>query len=1030
MRFTSLAINNNRVTFSLIFVVLFMGMLIFTQMPRDDMPPFLIRFATVVSVFPGASPERVEMLVTDKIEKVIQEIPEVDYIESESRTGISIVVIAIKESETELRPIFDNIRRKVEGIRDQMPAGVSPVVNDELGDVFGIIVGLTGEGFSYAELREVADDIRDGLIKIPDAAKVEIAGAQEERIFIEYDNATIANLGLTQQMLMNILSGTNIIFPGGDIKVGNERIILEPTGSFENIDDLKNVIISDAGGQMVYLGDITSIRRGYVEPQKAIVRINGQPGMALAISVKQGGNIVKLGEEVNKAIEEYQAIYPIGIELQRIASQDEVVQESVMDFIGNLLQTVTVVLVVMLLFLGVRTGMVVASLIPTVIIMTIFIISNLNIGLNQVSLVSLIIALGMLVDNAIVMSESIMVKMGKGEKPLDAALSSTRELSLPLLSASLTTSAAFLAFFLAESVMGEIMGQLFVVVTVALLSSWLLAMTMIPMLCIYFIKIKKKRESETGRAGLFDRFNVQYSKLLYASLRRPYILVTSIVILFFLAMFGFGKLPFIFFPDSERAIVSANIELPLGTDIKRTEQVIAEIEDFIRDSLLVNDRRTEGIMNWSSYIGEGAPKYDLGYMPPEASPNAAHILMNTSSGEINQYIIDNVYSFCFENYPEMLATVGRLGQGGAASVPIAIRISGKDPEILYQLSSEVKECLNGIPGTKNVDDNWGMRNKKLIINIDQTRAKLAGVSSHDIAISLQTVLAGSYIGQFREGDKVIPIIMRNQQTEAHDIDKLESLNIYAQYTGMNVPLKQVADASIIWEASKILRRDLHRTITVTSEVKDGYTANEIMQKLVPTVDRNSESWPTGYRYIPGGEAEESAEAMDAVNEKLPISLFIILLLLIGQFNSIRKSTIVLLTIPLGLIGVVAGLMLARSSFGFMAFMGLISLAGIIINNAIVLLDRIKIEREEFKRPPQEAIIMAARQRFRPILLTTATTSLGLIPLWIGGGIMWRPMAITIIFGLLFATIITLLFVPVLYKSFFRISFRDYQRPGE
>jgi multidrug efflux pump subunit AcrB len=1028
MKLTGFAIQNNRLTFTLIFVVLLMGILIFTQMPRDDMPPFLIRYASIVSIFPGASPERVEMLVTDKIEKVVQEIPEVDYIESESRTGVSIVVVALKENVTELRPIFDNLRRKVEGIQDQLPTGVVPDINDELGDVFGIILGLTGEGFSYSELKDVADEIRDGLIKIPDAAKVEIAGAQDERIFIEFDNATLAKLGLTQQMLMGILSSTNIVFPGGDIKIGDERIILEPTGSFEDLDDLRNVIVSAEAGQMAYLGDITTIRRGYVDPQRAIVRINGEPGLALAVSLKKGGNIVQLGEEIDKAIAYYQQIYPIGIEIVRVASQDIVVQESVMDFIGNLLQTVVVVLVVMLLFLGLRTGMVVASLIPTVIIMTLFIISNLNVGLNQVSLASLIIALGMLVDNAIVMSESIMIKMERGEKPFEAAMSSTKELSIPLLSASLTTSAAFLAFFLAESVMGEIMGQLFVVVTIALLSSWILSMTMIPMLCIYFIRVKKTRTSQSGKQSFYKLLNLQYGKLLYWNLRRPYVLVISIVVIFFLAMAGFGRLPFIFLPDSERAIVSANIDLPLGTDIKRTEQVIIEIEQYIKDSLLVSANRHEGIVSWSSYIGEGAPKYDLGYLPPEASPNAAHILMNTSSGKINQFVIDRLYTYCFEHYPEMLATVSRLGSGGASSVPVAIRISGKEPKVLYHLASEVKQKLNEIPGTKNVDDNWGIRNKKLVIEIDQTKAKLAGVSSQDIAISLQTVLAGSYVGQFREGDKVIPIIMRNQQTEAQDIDKLESLNIYAQYSGMNVPLKQVADARIIWEASKILRRDLYRTITVSSEVMDGYTANEIMLQLVPKLEESVNSWPIGYRYFLGGEAEESADAMNAVSQKLPISLFIILLLLIGQFNSIRKSIIVLLTIPLGLIGVVAGLLITHSYFGFLAFMGLISLAGIIINNAIVMLDRIKIEQDEFKRPSQEAIIVAAQQRLRPILLTTATTSLGLIPLWVGGGIMWRPMAITIIFGLLFATVITLLLVPVLYKSFFRISFKHFSKP--
>ncbi len=1027
MNITSLAIKNNRITFSLLFIVLMMGILIFTGMPRDDMPPFLIRYVSIVSIFPGASPERVEMLVTDKIEKVVQEVPEVDFVESESRTSVSIVTVALKESVFELRPVFDNIRRKVQKVQLQLPDGVVPEINDELGDVFGILVGLTGEGFTYAELKEVADEIRDILIKIPEVAKVEIAGAQDERIFIEYNNATIARYGLTQQMLMSMLAATNIVFPGGDIKIGNERIILEPTGSFENIDDLKKVIVSAKEGQMVYLGDLTSIYRGYVDPQTAIVKINGETGMALGVSLKKGGNIVRLGDLVNEKINYFKQIYPIGIDVIRVASQDEVVQDSVTDFIGNLLQSVVVVLVVMLLFLGFRTGMVVASLIPSVIIITIFIMSNLNIGLNQVSLASLIIALGMLVDNAIVMSESIMVKMQKGEKAFDAAISSTKELQVPLLSASLTTSAAFLAFFLAESVMGEIMGQLFVVVTIALITSWLLAITLIPMLCVYFLKIKKTTNNQEVKRTLFDKFNAYYGRLLIGSLRKPYKIVVFIIVAFFLAMFGFTKIPFVFLPDSERAIVSANLELPLGTDIKRTEQVINEIEEFIIDSLLVDKNREEGVIKWSSYIGEGAPKYDLGYMPPEASPNSAHILINTSSGEINQYVIDNIYSYCFENYPDLTATVSRLSTGGGSAIPIAIRISGKDPNILYQLADSVKQKLKDIPGTKNIDDNWGMRTKKLIVDIDQAKAKLAGVSSQDIAISLQTVLTGSYTGQYREGDKVIPIIMRNVQTQAQDIDKLESLNIYAQLSGRNVPLKQVADVEVKWEASKILRRDLYRTITVSSEVDEGFTANAIMQQLLPQIDADYNTWPTGYQYAPGGEAEESAKSMGAVASKLSISAFIIILLLIGQFNSIRKSTIVILTIPLGLIGVVIGLLITNSFFGFMAFMGLISLAGIVINNAIVLLDRIKIEKEEFKRTPQEAIIAAAQQRFRPILLTTATTSLGLIPLWIGGGIMWRPMAITIIFGLLFATVITLLFVPVLYKSFFRISYKHYKK---
>ena len=453
-----------------------------------------------------------------------------------------------------------------------------------------------------------------------------------------------------------------------------------------------------------------------------------------------------------------------------------------------------------------------------------------------------------------------------------------------------------------------------------------------------------------------------------------------------------------------------------------SKRIVDDIENFIIDNLMVNDTRKEGIVSWSTYVGQGAPKYDLGYNPPESSPNAAHILMNTTSEGINDYAIEKLDNYIFSNYPDITSQVSRLLQGGGSADPIAVRISGQDPERLYEIVDRIKAELIQIPGTKNISDDWGMRTKKLIINIDPTKAQFAGISNQDIAISLQTVLSGAKTGEYREGDKLIPIIMRRDSAKGLDIEDLESLNIYAQKTGVNVPLKQVADVDVAWQASKIKRRDLYKTITITSDVQTGFTANDITSQLTTWLDEYSRLRELGYKYDFGGDAEGSAKAMGAIVQKLPLSAFIILLLLIGQFNSIRKPAIILLTIPLGLIGVILGLLITGSYFGFLAFLGIISLSGIVINNAIVLLDRIEIEMNEYNRAPAEAVIQAAQQRFRPILLTTATTSFGLIPLWIGGGIMWEPMAITIIFGLLFATVLTLLFVPVLYSIFFRVSF--------
>ena len=1019
MKLTSLAIKNNRLSIGILLAVLFMGIATFNDMPRDDFPPFTLRRATVITFFPGATPERMEMLVSDKIEKTLQEIPEVDFISSESRTGISIVAVAIKESETEMRPIFDEIRRKIGDMKSSLPEGIiGPTVNDDLLEVFGVLVGLTGEGYSSAELLDVAEEVRDVLIKIPDAAKVEIAGAQEERIFIEYDNARLAEVGLTTRMLQQILTSQNIIFPGGEVTVGTERVMLEPTGNFLSIDDLQKTIVkSTSENKLIRLEDIATIRRGYSDPKTNIVKINGVPGIVVGVSVKEGGNIIRLGKEVNNKIDQLREIYPIGIEFERVASQDEQVNESVNDCIVNVLQSIAIVLIVMLLFLGFRTGIVVASLIPMAIVVTLFVMYRINVGLNQVSLASLIIALGMLVDNAIVMSESIMVKLETGEKPYRAAIDSAKELYLPLFIASLTTSAAFLAFFLANSIMGEIMGQIFMVVTTALLVSWLLSITIIPMFCMYFIKVKKGN----GKGG-FGKLIEVYSSLLKIVLKHSFLFTGMIVIVFFLGMYGFSFVPFLYVPDSERGIVQVNVELPLGTRIERTEAVVNELEQFIHDSLKADDSRTEGVVSWSSYIGQGAPKYDLGYIPPESSPNAAHILINTTGDRANQLVIDKLDALCFENFPEVTAMVNRLGSGGAGVYPIAIRLTGKNTDELFTIAETIKNKFSTIAGIKNVTDSWGMRSKKLVVNVNKTRARLAGITNSDIAISLSTLLTGAQTGEFREEDKVIPIIMKNGESGPKDIARLESLNIYAQQSGKTVPLKQVADIEIVWQYPKIVRRDQVRTLTVLADLHADVNAAGIMKTVTPWLTAEQEKWPSGYSYVLGGEAEESEEGMQSVARNLPLSFFIILLLLIGQFNSLRKTVIVLSTIPLGLIGVAMGLIITRSYFGFMGFLGIISLSGIVINNAIVLLDRIKIEQDELGKAPLEAIVAAAQQRFRPILLTTATTSLGLIPLWLSGGVMWEPMAIAILFGLLFATVITLLFVPVLYKLFYRIRY--------
>ena len=1024
MSFTKTALNNTRVTMMILIVIMVLGLVSYGNLSRDSMPPYTIRICTVVTQFPGASPERVEQLITKKIEEVVQELPELDDVTSESRTGLSVVTVSLKAdvSKDQLQPVWDRLRRKVQQIEDDLPEGSRKhnINDDGFGTVYGIMVGIRGDGYNNVELNKYAERIRDDLVKLDDASEVEIKGELPEQIYVEFDNARLAELGLTSSMLQSFISSTNIVFSGGRVSLGDERIALEPSGNFESIEDLKKTILSLPNGSKLQLGSIANITRTYKSPAEKLVRINGNEGIAIGISLKEGANIIRLGEVVDEKIKGYNETLPLGVSITRMAAQDIYVNEKVTDFISNVYQSVGIVLVVMLLFLGFRTGFVVASLIPMAMVMTLWLMDLAGVGLNQVSLAALIMALGLLVDNAIVVSEAMMVKMEEGMKPVNAAIAACGELMIPLLVSSLTTSAAFLAFFLAENTMGEMMGPLFVVITLALLSSWILAMTMIPFLGVRFIKVSQK-QSASNKQGLFERLNKYYKVLLEKTLRFPGLSIIVILLLFIGSLALFGKLPFIFFPDSDRNLVTLDMNLPLGTKIEKTEEVVTAIESYIKSELLVNEERLNGIKDWSSFIGEGPSSYDLGYQPGEANSGYAHMLLNTSSFLENNRVIQELDAFCLENFPDAKTTVASLSGGGGGGSDVEVRIAGESPQELYRLSNLIKQKMTAINGTKNVSDNWGSKIKKFIINIDRNKGDRAGLTNQDIAVSLKTTLDGSNAGSFRDGDENIPIIMRNQGSESMEVLELDGVNILAQGSGRSVPLVQVADIEPDWQYPKILRRNLFRSMTISCDAKEGITASEITSELIPWLNEFSQSWNSGYTYTLGGESEQSNEAMGAVIAKLPLAGFIILLLLVLQFNSFRKTFMVLSTIPLGLIGVILGLFIFRSYFGFMAFLGLISLAGIVINNAIVLLDRIKIEMEEMNRTPYEAIVAAAQQRFRPILLTTFTTTLGLIPLYLGGGAMWEPMAVAIMVGLLFATVITLLFIPVLYKVLFRVK---------
>lgn len=1026
MNITQLAIRNNRLIYFIVFALILLGISTYFKLPKAQDPGFTMRTVVVTTFFPGASPARVEQLVTDKIEQVIQQMPELDNVTSDSQMGVSVISATFKDEYKIMQPIFDKLRRKVESTQGDLPSGASiPIVDDEFGDVFGMVYALNGEGFSYVELKDIADEIRDDLLLLDQVAKVEIQGVQKEVIFVEYNNAKLQKLGLSPEALRNILKTINILSSGGDVLVDSERIALEPTGNFESIEDIKRAVINlPNSSEMLYLEDIANVYAGYKNPKENAVHSNGKPALAISISMIDGGNILTLGETLKPMMSAMQERYPHGLTLEPIAFQSDLVDVSVSSFVGNLAQSVGIVFLVVLIFLGFRTGITVAIIVPTVMVITFVVMDWMNIGINKMSLAALIIALGLLVDNGIVMAEGILVRLQKGEEKTKAVIATGKEMFVPLLVSSLTTSAAFLPIILAQSALSEFTGDMARVVTIALILSWVIALTFIPLLAQFLMKVKiKNSDTQDYFSGISYRI---YRGILNLALRFKFIFLVMIVALFMVSIKGLGIVPKVFIAPSTDPIINANFDMPIGTSIETTEQIAYDIEKYIQQKWLVTSKDKEGVKSWITFVGEGAPKFILGYNPGSPSPRHISMIINITDYRLFSKFTQALHRHIEVKYPDLQIKLEKLENGPPIGYPVSIRVMGKDKDVLYRIAADIKQKLYAIQEVSSVVDDWGAPVKKLLVKVNQERAFKAGVTSQDIALSLESSLSGIDLTEYRKGDTLIPVTLRSAQSDRQDISKLDSITVYASSSGSQVPLKQVADVEMVWETGLIKRLDRFKTITVDAQLIHGSTVTPVNSVLVPWLEEEAKKWPKGYKYEQGGEAEVAQDAVASIVNALPLAGMIIVLLLVVQFNSIRQMSIVIMTIPLGLIGAIAGLIIANTSFGFFTILGVVALAGILINNGIVLLDRIRIEIEENGHTAQHAIFEAAQQRLRPILLTTATTVGGMLPLWISHDPMFETMAVAIIFGLLFATILTLVFVPVMYAILFRVSFKGWR----
>ena len=1037
MKITELAIKNKVVTLTIVILAFIGGIFSYFSMPKAEDPGFTIRSAIVVTYFPGASPKRVEELVTDKIEEAVSEIPEIKEVKSTSKNGFSMVTVEVSNKYDDMQPVWDKLRRKVSNL--SLPSNtIGPFVNDEFGDVYGSIIGVSGEGYTPKELKKIADNMKDELLTIPNVAKVNIIGNQEERIFVEYKNDKLAEIGVSPYQLQQILEATNIVIPGGSIYIDSEMISLEPSGNFNSIEDLEQTIISiPNSNQSFYLKDIARVYKDYPDPIESEFRVNNKSGIALAISMKDDGNIVELGKNIKNKLKSMEEILPVGVDAELVSFQPSIVENKINSFSASLIQSIITVVFVLLIFLGLRTGFLIAAMIPIIVSITFLIMSFFNIMVEQVSLAAIIIALGMLVDNAIVVSESIMVKMENGEDVISAVKESSSELVLPLLISSLTTCCAFLPIGLAQSDVGEFCKSLFQVISITLIVSWVLSMTLIPLLCVLYIKVQKKEETYNG--PIYKKYK---SGLIFLLKKKYLSLIVMIIILVF-GVIGINSVPFIFIPNADKPIMTATFKMPGGTSIKQTQVIMKDIDKYIKNNLEVENKPKsggiidlfltggttkkypkEGITTWGTFIGESAPRFYLSFSPELSSPEYSFMLINLTSDKVIPKAKKMLEEYVENKYPDMDLTITKLEMGPPVGKPIQIKLKGKDVDKLYKITEQIKQIVRDTEGTKNIQDDWGLKSKKVIVDINQSKARKANMTSQDVAGSLYTMIDGYNASSFRENTDVTPIILRAKESRNNNFSDIENAKIFSLVTGQSVNLSQIADIKFAWEPSVIYRTDSLKTITITADLRDGYNSIEMLNtKLIPVLEKEKVKWGYGYSYEIGGELETTNESIDSIIKVLPIAVMLITLLLVIQFNSYKKIAVIVSLIPFIIIPISLTLVLSGRDFGFMPLLGLIALAGITINTAIVLMDRIDIEMKEGK-DLHIAIVDSCITRLRPIILTTSTTICGLIPLWLSGGPLFSTMALTMMNGLIFVILLVLVILPLIFSIYYKVDFNS------
>lgn len=993
----------------------------FTLPARED-PEILVRDAVIQTAHPGLEAEEIEQLVTKPIEEALLTVAELEEITSESRDGLSVIHAIIEDQYTDLDIIWEEVAETVSETQDALPEGTQPpLIIDDFGDVGVITAALTGEDYALAEITDFAEHVRNQLISVKGTKKVEVLGGLERRIFVEIDDAQAAQLGVTPFAIAGAVARENAVLAGGTVDLGEIGILLDPAAPANAAQGVADTLIALPNGRTVRLGDVARVREGYEDPPQRKAYYDGQPAVVLSIAMHSDHSVINFSRAMNARLDEVAATLPVGLDLARITVQAEQVERAVYGVSFNLLQTLLIVLIVVVVFLGLRTGLIVGSIVPSVILATLAIMAVFGLQLERMSLATIVISLGLLVDNGIVIAEDFKRRLEEGLSRDDALKVTSRELAFPLLSSSLTTMAVFLPLLIMNTASSEYTRSITFVVIISLTVSWFFAMTVTTSLCHRFIPDPKDSQESRENPGLvrrsFRKIDSGYEKFLRVALRHRRLYVGAMIVLFLFGGFLMGKVPQKFFPDSDREQILIYADLPVGVTSRATDEAVQEMMAILGD-----DERYPEIQDFAAYLGFGGPRFVLSLAPVDPAPHTAFLVANATDRAAAEAAVPRLRDDFRAALPQVNARVTRMFLGPSDPNVIHLQVKGPDAAYVYDKARELEELLLSVEGTIDVWSNWRGRTERLAVEVDRTRASASGITAADVAEAVQRRVDGLIVGEVRSDDDLVPIVMRGTQDERESLAALSALPVFPQTGGAGVPLAQVA--SLIREPGfgVIAREDLIRTATVEAR-NLRLTPQDMQPLLAERLQDFSDSLEPGHVAEFDGILNDTAESNAALAATGPIVLFLIVLLLIVQFKGYKRPAAILLSLPFVVPGAAVGLLLFQADFGFMVILGLYALMGIIINNSIVLVDRCEIERAENpEKPAAEAVVTACVRRLRPILMTTLTTVAGLLPLIIAQDVLFYGMAVAMAFGLLVGTgIVSLGMTPVLYSLFFGIS---------